>query len=82
MVNKLYSILIIGVSIILSLSMFSTTTESIISKNESYKITNFRTYDKNNVTEFWAVLVGSDPFNDNHGKDVIRDMKETKNILC
>ena len=76
------SILIISLFIFTSLSTMSTTGISIEKKPVNNEISSIQINEEDKTTEYWAVLVGSDPYKDMAGEEAVEDVKNLKKALC
>jgi len=79
MKKKLSSILIVVLFIFTSLTTLSTTGTNISVFSKNYETTSATNTSENNIAEFWAILVGSNPTGDLASPQWA---KTIKNILC
>ena len=82
MKRKIIKIFTLFTFLLLILAVFSTKGVNI--ENLSKKIKNISSSENNEYdkTEFWALYVASDPYNDEVGKCGIENAKMMKNVLC
>ncbi len=79
--NKLFTTITIIMFILTNLAVLTTESGKTNKNFKNYNGMDIIKEEKNEITEFWAVLVGSDPYNDSVGQRVIMQAKYMKEVL-